>query len=126
MATQTDVRDIALSFPATREQPGRFAFAVQNGGKHKDFAWVWMERADPRKARVPRADVLAVRVAGLDAKEALLMADPSTFFTEPHYDGYPAVLVRLERIERLALRALLADAWAVQAPKGLRAQFGPL
>jgi len=96
---------------------------VLNRAKHKGFAWVWMERVDPRKPRMPCHDVLAVRVANLDAKEILLMADPRTFFTEPHYEGFPAVLVRLKEIGRAELRALLVDAWTTQAPKALVAQF---
>jgi len=122
MATRSDVRRIALSFPETREQDGHFAFEVLNGKKHKGFAWVWMQRVDPRKPRVPSPDVLAVRVPNLDAKEILLMADESKFFTEPHYDGFPAVLVRLKEIDRAELRELLKQAWATQAPKALLKQ----
>lgn len=117
MATQNDVRKIALALPGTRETPGHFAFEVPSGSKYKGYAWVWMQRAAPRKPRVPCADVLAVRVADLDAKEILLMADPRKFFTEPHYDGFPAVLVRLKEIGRTELRELLAQAWGTQAPK---------
>ena len=123
MATQNDVRKIALVLPATREVEGRFAFEVLSGSKYKSFAWVWLQRVDPGKARVPCVDVLAVRVAGADAKEILLMADSRKFFTEPHYDGYPAVLVRLKEIGRAELRGLLTEAWAVQAPKALVAEF---
>ncbi len=123
MATQNDVRKIALTLPATREVEGRFAFEVLNGSKYKGYAWVWMQRVDPRKARVPCPDVLAVRVADLDAKEILLMADSRKFFTEPHYDGFPAVLVRLKEIGRAELRELLIQAWAVQAPKVRAADF---
>ena len=53
MATQADVRHIALSFPDARESSGRFAFAVPNKGKLKEFVWVWLERLDPKNARVP-------------------------------------------------------------------------
>jgi hypothetical protein len=120
MATRSDVRKIALSFAETKEQEGDFAFAVLNKTKYKGFCWVWKERIDPRKPRVPNPEVLAVRVANLDAKEMLLMADPAKFFTEPHYDGFSAVLVRLKAIGRAELRALLADAWATQAPKSLQ------
>jgi len=123
MATQSDVRSIALSLAETREEEGHFAFSVRAGKKHKGFAWVWMERIAPRKPRVPCHEVLAVRVADLEAKEILLMADPQRFFTEPHYDGFPAVLVRLKEISRAALRDLLIDAWKVQAPKALVAKF---
>jgi hypothetical protein len=123
MASQSDVRTIALSLAQTREEEGHFAFSVLAGKKYKGFAWVWMERIDPRKARIPCHDVLAVRVANLEAKEILLMADPLRFFTEPHYDGFPAVLVRLKKIGRAALRDLLIEAWMAQAPKALVAKF---
>jgi hypothetical protein len=123
MATRSDVRRIALSLPETREDEGHFAFSVLSGRKYKGFAWVWMERIDPRKARVPCPGVLAVRVANRDAKEILLMADQRKFFTETHYDGFPAVLVRLKEIGRAELRELLNQAWATQAPKALRAKF---
>lgn len=122
MATQSDVRRIALSLPETREEEGRFAFSVRAGARYKAFAWVWMQRIDPRKPRVPCHEVLALRVANLDAKEMLLMADARAFFTEPHYDGFPAVLVRLKELGRTQLRALLVDAWATLAPKALVAQ----
>ncbi len=114
---------IALSFPETRREEHDFAFAVRNGKKYKGFAWVWKERVDPKKARVPNPAVLAVRVANLDAKEILLMADARKFFTEPHYDGFPAVLVRLQEVGRAELRALLREAWIAQAPKALAAEF---
>jgi hypothetical protein len=121
MATQSDVRRIALSLPAAREDDGYFAFSVLCGKKYKGFAWTWRERIHPRKPRVPNPDVLAVRVANLDAKEILLMADAQKFFTEPHYDGFPAVLLRLKKIGRTELRQLLTQAWAAQAPKALLA-----
>ncbi len=123
MVSQSDVRSIALSLAQTREEAGHFAFSVRAGKKYKGFAWVWLERVAPRKPRVPRDDVLAVRVADLQAKEILLMADPQRFFTEPHYDGFPAVLVRLKQIDRATLRDVLIDAWKAQAPKALAATF---
>lgn len=125
MATQSDVRRIALSLPQTREEDGHFAFSVLSGKKYKGFAWVWMERVDPRKPRVPCPAALAVRVPNLDAKEILLMADDNKFFTEPHYDGFPAVLVRLKEIGRAELRDVLTQAWAAQAPKKLLAMVTP-
>lgn len=119
MANQSDVRRIAMSLPGAREEQGRFAFSVENKGKARGFAWVWLERIHPKKARVPCPSVLAVRVADQGEKAALLAADPDTFFTEPHYNGYPAVLVRLPRVTRAELRALLAEAWRCVAPKHL-------
>jgi hypothetical protein len=98
MADQDDVRRIALSLPGAREEQGHFAFSVENKGKQKGFVWVWLERVDPRKARVARADVVAVRVRDQAEKAALLGADPDIFFTEPHYDGFPAVMVRLPAV----------------------------
>ena len=123
MASQSDVRQIALSLPETREAENDFAFSVLSGKKYKGFAWVWKERTDPRKARVANHSVLALRVANLDAKEILLMADERKFFTEPHYEGFPAVLVRLKQIGKAELRQLLTQAWAAQAPKALLAKF---
>jgi hypothetical protein len=119
MVTHEDVRTLALALPDTRED-GPLVFSVRNGDKYKGIAWPWRERVHPRKPRVVNHDVLAVRVADLDAKEMLLLADPDTFFTEPHYDGYPAVLVRLERITRTALRGLLQQACVALASKSAR------
>jgi hypothetical protein len=119
MATQDDVRRIALLLPETREEQGRFAFSVMNKGKAKGFVWAWNERVEPKKPRVPRSDVVAVRVAGLEDKNMLLAMDERKFFTEPHYNGYPAVLVRLPDIELPELELLLRDAWRSMAPKAL-------
>jgi hypothetical protein len=125
MADQQTVRRIALTLPGALEEEGRFAFSVENKGKRKGFAWVWLERLDPRKPRVPRPDVLAVRVRDQAEKAALLGGDPDTFFTEPHYDGFPAVLVRLPAITEARLRELLVDAWRCQAPRALAERLPP-
>ena len=120
MATQADVRRIALSLPAAEQLPDRFAFSVRSKGKLKGFAWVWMERIVPKKPRVPNRGVLAVRVANLAEKDRLVAAEPAKFFTEPHYEGFPAVLVRLEAVTVAELKRLLADAWRCQAPIDLK------
>ena len=125
MATQDDVRRIALAFPETEEESGRFAFSVRNKGKLKGFAWVWLERIHPKKARIPNPEVLAVRVASLDEKAALLAMDPDKFFTEPHYNGYPAILIRLAAIETPLLEELITSAWQCMAPKALIAKNQP-
>src|SRR6476661_8556056 len=117
MATQTDVRRIALSFPDTEQHATRFAFSVANKGKRKEFVWVWMERVDPKKPRVANPGVVAVRVANLGQRNAMLAADKMKFFTEPHYSGFPAVLVRLDAVTTADLKLLLAEAWRCQAPK---------
>ena len=119
MATQADVRRIALSLPETEEADGRFAFSVRNKGKLKGFAWVWMERIEPKKPRVANPGMLAIRVANEGQKEALISAEPKKFFTEPHYAGFPAVLVRLAEVNARELRTLLEEGWRCQAPKEL-------
>ena len=118
MATQADVRRIALSLPGTVESKTDFAFAVMVKQKAKGYAWVWKERVDPKKPRVPQPKVIAIRTASLDDKEFLLRADPKAIFTEPHYDGYPTVLVRLAEVRVPRLRELLTEAWRRYAPKG--------
>ena len=115
MATRDDVRRIALTLPDTAEDDGHFAFSVRRGSKPKGFAWVWMERIEPKRPRVPNPDVLAVRVSSLQEKEVLLASEPEILFTEPHYDGFPAVLIRLAAIEVDELEELLIDAWRCQA-----------
>lgn len=119
MATRADVRRICLSLPETEEGKNHFAFSVRNKGKLKGFVWVWMERVNPKKPRVPQPKVIAVRVANLDDKEVLLSLAPEKFFTEPHYNGFPAVLVRLSAITVRELRPLITEAWRCQAPKDL-------
>jgi hypothetical protein len=119
VATQDDVRRIALSLPGTSEAADRFAFSVQNKG----FVWVWVERVDPKKARVPNPAVLAVRVADRIEKDLLLRTQEEKFFTEPHYNGFPAVLVRLAAVDVDELEELITNAWRCQAPRDLREAF---
>lgn len=119
MATQADVRRIALSLPGAEEEPNHFAFGVRQKGKLKGFVWVWKERIHPKKARVPQPKVVAIRTASLDDKDFLLSLDSEKFFTEPHYNGFPAVLVRLAAVTARELRPLLTEAWRAQAPKEL-------
>lgn len=114
---------MALALPEATEGADRFAFSVARGGKDRGFAWVWMERVKPKRARVPNPGVLAVRVANAGEKEMLLAADPDVYFTEPHYNGFPAVLVRLAAIGVDELAELLTDAWRCQAPKPLVREF---
>jgi hypothetical protein len=116
MASQEDVRRIVAALPEAAEDPRWFRFHVRD----KQFAWAWLQRVDPKKRRVPSTVVIAVRVANELAKQDLLALDPSVFFTEPHYDGYPAVLVRLPQIELPLLAKVLEDGWRVQAPADLR------
>ena len=123
MANQKDVRRIAMSLPGTSQRKDRFAFSVRRGDRDKDFIWVWNERIAPRKARVPNPGVLAVRVADLDKKDGLLASDKEKFFTEPHYDGFPAILVRLPAVDTDELKQLIAAAWRCFAPRALLEEF---
>lgn len=119
MADQAEVRRIALSLPEVEEAEDRFAFSVRG----KAIAWIWMERPAPKAPRIPRPDVLAIRVPNAAEKETLLGADPDKFFTEPHYNNFPAILVRLPTTTPTELRELLTEAWRTQAPKSLVKTF---
>ena len=118
MANQDDVRRIALGLPETAEARGAFRFLVEG----KPFIWAWAERVDPRRARVPNPEVIAARVASDSDKELLIELDPGTFFTEAHYDGFPAILVRLPRVEPELLRTIVTDAWRCRASRKVRAR----
>jgi hypothetical protein len=118
MATFDDVRRIALALPEAAVDDAGTAFRVDANL----FAWPWMERVDPQRARVPNLDVLVVRVASELDKDALIDMDPRVFFTEPHYDGYAAILIRLAAIDDAMLQKLLADSWRLRAPKRLLVQ----
>ena len=98
MATEEDVRELALGLPQTKEKPsyGTPGFRV----KDKLFARL---RTDP--------DALVVWT---DEKEPLLLSDPDKFFTIPHYDGYPMVLVRIEAVDRDELAELLTDSFRIR------------
>jgi hypothetical protein len=129
MATLDDVRAIALSLPETHE-----AVDGHRGGvswRTKDGLFVW-ERG-PSKADLakleelgrewPAGPVVGVRTDGLEGKAALLGSFPEQFFTIPHFDGYPAVLVRLEAIDAELLREVVTDAWLLRAPKRLAKEW---
>jgi hypothetical protein len=116
MANLTDAERTGRTLPGI--DPNN-PLAVWNGKKFKGFAWTWNERIDPKKARVPNPSVLAIRTADLDEKDALIAAEPDKFFTEPHYGGYPAVLVRLANVDNEELEELLIDGWRCTASKAL-------
>lgn len=116
MATLDDVRRIAATLPGTVEGEPQFALSVKVKGKHKGYVWAWAERVEPKKPKVINHDVLAVRVPSLLAKEIILSSDPSIYFTEDHYNNYPAVLVRLPVISAEDLRPLIEEAWKCMVP----------
>jgi len=115
-----DVHRLALALPHAVQDGTTRGYRVEGG---KIFAWTWKKRVDPRRARVEQLDVFAVRVADEGEKQALLASAPATFFTEPHYDDYPAVLVRLDAVDEDELTELLTDAWRAAAPRTLLARF---
>ena len=119
MADQSVARRIALSLPGTSDEEGRFTFSVLNKGKHRGFVWVWLECVEPKQPRVPRPEVLAIRVHDASEKEMLLASDREKFFTEPHYNRVPAVLVRLAANDPEELEELTTEAWCSQAPRTL-------
>jgi hypothetical protein len=123
MATQDDVRRIISKLPGSVEGEERFGFSVPVKGKLKGFLWSWAEKVDPKKARVINDGVIAVVTPGLAAKELLLASNPEKYFTEPHYNGFPAVLVRLDEATPEDLEDLILEAWKCKAPPELRRQF---
>jgi len=68
-------------------------------------------------------DALVLRVADMGEREALLQGQPDAFFTTPHYDGYPAVLVRLPAVDPVELAELVEEAWRIRAPKRLLKEY---
>jgi hypothetical protein len=124
VATWEDVRRIALALPETSEQGswGSPSWRV----KGKGFVWERpLRRADLDALGddAPDGPILGVRVADVGVKEALVADDPAVFFATPHFDGYPAVLVRLERIAVDELDELIVDAWLLRAPKRLAKEY---
>jgi hypothetical protein len=78
-----------------------------------------MERVSPGKPRVPEPRVIAVRTATLEDRERMIARDAAKFFTEPHYEGFPAVLVRLPAVTAKELESIITEGWRCQASKDL-------
>lgn len=124
MSSWEDVSRIALSLPEAEEQPlhGLRSWRV------RDKLFVWerpLRKSDLQAlgADAPQGPILGARVEHLGAKEALLADDPSVYFTIPHFDGYSAVLVLLERIGLEELHELIVEAWLCRAPKRLATAY---
>lgn len=127
MATWDDVRRLVAALPATEEHPsygGHPSWRV----RQKAFAWERPLRLSEREALDDDAPgeqepILGVRVGDEGVKQALIAHMPHVYFTSPHFDGYPAVLTRLERVPVDELAELIEDAWRLQAPKRLLSLF---
>jgi hypothetical protein len=124
MATWDDVRRIALALPETREELAWGSPAWKVAGRM--FGWERPLRPADLRAlgeAAPDGPILGAYVPDLGAKEALLADAPEIYFTTPHFDGHPVVLVRLERIEPPELEELLTEAWLLRAPKRLAVRY---
>ena len=124
MASFDDVRRIALGLPETSERPqwGNLSWRVRD----KSFVWERPLRASDLRAlgdAAPDGPILGARVEHEVAKQALIADDPKVYFTTPHFDGYAAVLVRLERIALDELEELITEAWLCRAPKRLAKDY---
>jgi len=119
-----DVRRIALALPeaGARSSRGLSSWRVRD----KLFVWERPLRAADLRAlgdAAPAGPILGARVEHLGAKEALLADDPEVFFTTPHFDGYPAILVRLETISVEDLEEVIVEAWLARAPKRIAQDY---
>jgi hypothetical protein len=124
VATWDDVARIIGGLSLTAE-PSPHDWRV---GK-KLIAWERPLRKSDREAlaaqgaQPPEGDILGVRVSDEGVKFALIADEPRVYFTTPHFDGYPAVLVKLAEIEPGDLEELITEAWLTQAPRKLVEEF---
>jgi hypothetical protein len=124
MPSWDDVNRIALALPETGERPayGQRAWRVRG----ELFVWERPLRASDLEAlgeSAPEGPILGVRVESEFAKEALIADEPEIYFTTPHFDGHPSVLVQMERISLPDLEELIAEAWLARAPKKLAREY---
>ena len=125
MVSVDEVAGMALVLPdvSEGERHGNRTWSVAG----KAFAWERpFSKADIRRfgdATPPDGEILAVRVEDLGEKEAVLAAQPRAFFTIPHFDGYPAVLIQLKTVTKRALREAIVDGWLACAPPKLADRY---
>ena len=122
MVSLDEVARMVLELPEVTEGEsyGNRTWSVAG---RKAFAWERpFTKADIRRfgdATPPDGPILAVRVDDLGEKEAVLAAQPAAFFTIPHFDGYPAVLIQLKKVTKRVLREAIVDGWLACAPPAL-------
>src|SRR5579875_804883 len=124
MASWDDVRRIVADLPEvdTKVSWGQVMWRV----KGKGFVWERPLRTKDLAdlgAAAPDGEILGVRVPDEGVKHALIADDPSIYFTIPHFDGYAAVLVRLDAIDVAELTEIVTEAWLDRAPKRLAAAY---
>ncbi len=124
VADWEDVRRLALGLPETAERTSRGHAQWRVGDKL--FVWERPLRATDLRAlgdAAPEGPILGARVEHVLAREVLIADDPGVYFTIPHFDGYPAVLARLEAISAEQLEELVVEAWLCRAPARLAARY---
>jgi hypothetical protein len=126
MATWADVERLAMAMPqATARESGHDGhreWRVRN----KLFAWERPLRKGDLEALgadAPTGDILGVRTPDEGAKFALVADDPDIYFTTPHFNGYPAVLIKLERIPVDELREAIVESWLTQVTKRMAQEY---
>ena len=124
MATWDDVAGVVGELQLTEERSphewrvGKKLIAWERPLRKSDYDALTAVGVEP-----PQGDILGVRVADEGVKFALIADEPELYFTTPHFDGYPAVLVKLAAIDERGLRELIVEAWLTQAPKRLVQEF---
>ena len=113
-----------MAFPGTKEIASheRAAWTIND----KFFVWERPLRRSDLIAlgdSAPNGPILGVRTPDLEMKDVLLASNPGVYFTTPHFDGYPAVLVQLKKIGITELKNLITEAWLARAPKRAATAF---
>jgi hypothetical protein len=124
VATWRDVRRIATALPETLDtsEPGKYAWSIRNKG----LAWQRPLRPKDIAAlgrHAPGGPIVCVRTPDCEFKELLCASDPAVFFTTPHFNGYPAILICLEAASSKQLRDVMTEAWLSLAPKTAATEF---
>lgn len=123
-ATWDDVSAIARELP--RAEPGlRFGDATWKVGTN---VFVWVRPLRPRDHAelgdaAPTGEIVGASTADVGEKFALLDEDPRAFFATSHFEGFPAILIALDHVDRERLSEVVTDAWIARAPKRLAAEF---